>query len=61
MFLCYSAEKEISLTPTIERPGSCVALSCIMKAGRNCSTIKKITLYWSQFCFGDPITSANGF
>jgi yecA family protein len=39
------AEKEVSLTPTIGRPGSCVALSCIMKAGRHCSTTKNIVVY----------------
>jgi uncharacterized protein len=31
--------------------GSCVALSCIMKAGRHCSTTKNIAVYWSQFWF----------
>jgi uncharacterized protein len=31
--------------------GSCVAFACIIKAGKNCSTIKNKAIYWSPFWF----------
>ena len=49
MLLCYSTVKEVSLTPTIGPAGSRVAFACIIKAGKNCSTIKNMAIYWSPF------------